>query len=284
MKKFLLFVSLVTVISASAQTVTKKTTLQKGQQIEQVSKVTALITQQMMGQSMEINMESNTVALIEVKDNVADGYKVANTLKKMTMNMNAMGNEQKFDSDKPEDMNGPIGQGLKDKINVTKEYTVDKNGIVTNAPQTKDSAKADPNSVMGNMVNGSMGDEKKGAAYSAFANLPSKGVKVGESWTDSTSDGKTVTKNTYTLRSVTGNNGVVDVKSNLNLEQDIEQQGMSMHMSMAGTVTGEYSFDVNTGLIRSRKLKTEASGNIDVMGQSVPMSISSTVESNSTVK
>lgn len=284
MKRVLLVASLFSVMTVSAQTITQKATLTKGQQIEQVSKISALVTQEMMGQTMEINMESNTTALVEVKDNVPEGFKVANTLKKMTMNMNAMGNEQKFDSEKPEDMNGPIGQGLKDKLNVTKEYTISKEGIVIAIPEAKPAEKSDPNSVMGNMINGSTSEEKKGAAHSAFANLPAGGAKVGQSWTDSLSEGGSKTINTYTLRSVQGNEGIVDVKSNLSISQEMEQQGMQMQMSLTGNVTGEYNFDIKTGIVKSRKLKTTASGQIDVMGQTVPLSLNSTVETNSTIK
>lgn len=284
MKRVLLVASLFSVMSVSAQSVSLKATLTKGQQIEQVSKINALITQEMMGQTMEINMESNTTALVEVKDNVPDGYKVANTLKKMTMTMNVMGNEQKFDSDKPEDLNGPIGNGVKDKLNVTKEYTINKEGIVTSTPEGKAEEKADPNSVMSNMINGATTDEKKGLAHSAFANLPAGGAKVGQSWTDSTSEGGSKTINTYTLRSVQGNDGIVDVKSNLSISQEMEQQGMQMQMSLTGNVTGEYNFDIKSGIVTSRKLKTVASGQIDVMGQTVPLSLNSTVETTSIIK
>ena len=103
-------------MTVSAQSVSKKTSLVKGQQIEQTSKVSANITQEMMGQSMEIKMETNSNGLLEVKDVSADGYTVANTVKRVVMNMSAMGNEQNFDSDKKEDLDGPIGQTVKDKI------------------------------------------------------------------------------------------------------------------------------------------------------------------------
>ncbi len=282
MKRIFLAAALIAAIGTSAQTVNKKIALDKGQQIEQVNKVSALITQEMMGQTMEISMESNMTSLVEVKDRDANGFKLASTLKKMTMNMTAMGNEQKFDSDKPEDMNGPIGQGLKDKINVAKEYAVNKEGIVT-AAQQNSATKADPNSIMGGMMNGAA-DEKEGAQFSALANLPATGVKVGQSWSDSTTDGDSKTINTYTLRSLSGNDGIVDVKSNLVINRELEQQGMTMQMAMSGNITGEYSFDVKTGVIKNRKMKTVASGTIDVMGQSVPLTLNSTLESTSALK
>ena len=45
--------------------------------------------------------------------------------------MNAMGQDMKFDSDKKEDMDGQMGQAFKGKIGVPREFTVNKEGIIT---------------------------------------------------------------------------------------------------------------------------------------------------------
>ena len=54
---------------------------------------------------------------------------------------------------------------------------------------------------------------------------------------------------------------------------------MAVQMDMTGTTQGEYTFDVKTGIIKSRKATTKSSGTIEVAGQSVPVSIETTVES-----
>lgn len=282
MKRIFVVVSLFSVMTVSAQSVSKKTTLVKGQQIEQTSKVTANITQEMMGQSMEIKMETNSNGLLEVKDVSADGYTVANTVKRVVMNMSAMGNEQNFDSDKKEDLDGPIGQTVKDKIGVSRQYKLNKDGVITALPEA--AKKDDPNSMMGGVMGGAMEDELLGNTYSALITIPASGVKVGDSWNDSSITKENKVRNTYTLKQVNGNDAVVDVKGTLNVDREMEQQGMAMQMSMNGTITGELTFDTKSGLIKTRKQNTKATGSIEVQGQTVPLTLDTTAETTAVIK
>lgn len=280
MKKFLLVALLMNVILLNAQTVTRKVGLVKGQQLEQQSHIKMNMTQEAMGQSIEIKMDGDVTSLVEVKDAAANSFEVANTLKKILMNMNAMGQDMKFDSDKTEDMDGQLGQAFKGKIGVPREFTVNKEGLVT-AIKNKGDSSVDAGGMMGGMMSGAMGsgEEKEGSAFNSLANIPSKGVKVGESWSDSTSDDNGKTFTTYTLKEVNGGNGLVTLSANMAISREMEQQGMTMQMDMTGTTIGEYTFDVSTGIIKTRKATTKSSGTIEVAGQSMPVSIESTVQS-----
>lgn len=269
-------------MTVSAQSVSKKTSLVKGQQIEQTSKVSANIIQEMMGQSMEIKMETNSNGTVEVKDVSADGFTVASTVKRVVMNMSAMGNEQNFDSDKKEDLDGPIGQTVKDKIGVAREYKLNKDGVITAIPAA--TKAEDPNSMMGGVMGGAMEDELVGNTYSALITLPAAGVKVGESWNDSSITKENKVRNTYTLKQVNGDDAIVDVKGTLNVDREMEQQGMAMQMSMNGTITGELTFDTKSGVIKSRKQNTKATGSIEVQGQSVPLTLDTTAETTAVIK
>jgi hypothetical protein len=270
MKKLFLFASLVTVMSVSAQTVSKKVTLTKGQQLEQQSNIIVNMTQEMMGQVMEIKMESNSTNLLDVKDNNATGFDMTNTLKKVLMNMSVSGQETKFDSDKKEDMDSQMGAAFRNKINKPRAFTVNKDGIVATVKEDS----TDDGDMIGGMLNST--DETAGSAFLAVANLPSKGAKVGDSWTDSTNDKSAHTINRYTLRQVANGEGTVDVNSDLNVSREMEREGMTMQMELKGTSVGEYVFDVNSGLVKSRKALTKATGSIDVMGQSIPLTIETT--------
>ncbi|MGZ5246961.1 MAG: DUF6263 family protein [Flavitalea sp.] len=282
MKRIFVVVSMFSVMTVSAQSVSTKTSLVKGQQIEQTSKVIANITQEMMGQSMEIKMETNSNGLVEVKDVSADGYTVANTVKRVVMNMSAMGNEQNFDSDKKEDLDGPIGQTVKDKIGVSREYKLNKDGVITGLPVTE--KKEGDNSMMGGVMSGAMEDELLGNTYSALIAIPAAGVKVGDTWNDSTITKENKVRNTYTLKQVNGTDAVVDVKGTLVVDREMEQQGMAMQMAMNGTITGELTFDTKSGVIKSRKQNTKATGSIEVAGQSVPLTLDTTAETTAVIK
>jgi hypothetical protein len=278
MKKVFLFASMVTVMSVSAQTVSKKINLTKGQQLEQQSNIIVNMTQEMMGQVMEIKMETNSTNLLDVKDNTATGFDMTNTLKKVLLNMMVSGQETKFDSDKKEDMDGQMGTAFRNKINKPRAFTVSKDGIVASV---KEDSLSEDGDMIGGMLNST--EETAGAPFLALANLPSKGAKVGESWTDSTNEKSAHTINRYTLRQVINGEGTVDVNSDLNVSREMEREGMTMQMELKGTSVGEYVFDVNSGLVKSRKALTKATGSIDVMGQSIPLTIETT-SASTTIK
>jgi hypothetical protein len=279
MKKFLLVALVFNAMVVSAQTVTRKVGLAKGQQLEQQSHVKVNMTQEAMGQNIEIKMEGDVTNLVEVKDAAANSYEVANTLKKILVNMNAMGQDMKFDSDKKEDMDGQLGQAFKGRVGVPREFTVNKDGVITTIKAKTDKTE-NPGGMMGGMMSGmGTGEEKEGAAFNSLANIPAKGVKVGESWSDSTSDDNGKTFTTYTLKEVNSGNALVSLSANTAISREMEQQGMTMQMEMTGTTIGEYTFDVGTGIIKTRKATTKSSGTIEVAGQSLPVSIETTVQS-----
>jgi len=102
---------------------------------------------------------------------------------------------------------------------------------------------------------------------------------VGQSWNDSTTDENGKAFTTYTLKEVNGGNGLVTLSGNVAISREIEQQGMTVQMEMTGTTIGEYTFDVSTGIIKTRKATTKSSGTIEVAGQSMPVSIQTDVQS-----
>ncbi|HKH62927.1 MAG TPA: DUF6263 family protein [Flavitalea sp.] len=280
MKKLLLLALLFNAIMVCAQTVTRKVGLAKGQQLEQQSHVQMNMTQEAMGQSIEIKMEGDITNLVEVKDAAANNFEVANTLKKILMSMNAMGQDVKFDSDKTEDMDGQFGQVFKGKVGVPREFTVNKDGVITAVKNTRDTTE-NPGGMMGGMMSGALGsgEEREGATFNTLANIPAKGVKVGDSWSDSTSDENGKTFTTYTLKEVNGGNGLVILLSNSAISREMEQQGIPMQMEMTGTTIGEYTFDVSTGIIKTRKGTTKSTGKIEAGGMSMPVNMETTVQS-----
>lgn len=280
MKKTILIITLFAVAGGvSAQTITRKTVLSKGQQLSQTTEVNTNMTQEMMGQSMQIKIKSNLDNLVEVKDAMPSGYAVANTLKHVTMNFNGMGQEQSFDSDKKEDMDGQMGSAFKGKIGHASEFVVGKDGTITSVKKD-DSASIDAGGMMGHMINGSLASEKEGALFTALANIPAKGVKVGESWVDSVNSDNDKSITTYTLKEVKDNSALVSLDGKVSVSREFQQQGMTMQMNMKGTTAGQYTFDTGSGIVTSRKAVTKANGTVEVMGQSVPVTVETTVVSN----
>jgi len=272
----ILFTSLCLIsIESIAQNSVGKLSLTKGQRIEINNNTKSVISQEMMGQAIEITVDANMVHQIEVKDKMPNSYLIASTLTKLTTNGAAMGQEMKFDSDKKEDMESETGRLMKDQLNVTQEIEMSENAKVIKA--AKKSTSAVSGGQMMDMINNLTGgnvDESNGAV-SAFEIIPA-GKKIGDKWSDSTIMGDIKTYNYYTLKSVNGNIATLELKGKQIINKKIEQQGMEINVKMEATISGEGIVDLNTGLLEQKTTLTDGNGSAEVMGQSIPMSSKTT--------
>jgi hypothetical protein len=252
--------------------------LKKGQKYVVENKVTTKSSTEMQGQQMEANIDATTAYSIEVKDAVADKYNLTNTITNLKMNMTQMGQEMKFDSEKKEDLDGPIGSAMKDFINQPKAVVMDKSGKVIQ--EKKEEKKADD---AGGMMAKQLGNfEATGfGADMAFEALP-QNVKVGSTWSNKT-DADGISKSTnYTVKSINGKLATIGLEGTLATDTKMEMQGMEITTKTTGTFTGEEIVDITTGVVQSNNLTTDAKGIVGVMGQELPTS--SKVVSATTVK
>lgn len=252
---------------AFGQSVKRTIQLSKGQHFEQVAETTMTMTQETMGQKVDIKSKSTNTNLIEIQDASDNGYWVASTLKRVQLNMNNMGQEMTFDSDNPTDMSGELAAGFKEQLGKTVVMVVDKNGIVK---EVKNSGTLDPELM--NAV-----AEQVGKNLSFLTNIPQGGATAGASWTDSISMEGVKNVSTYTLASVHGNSAVVNMTSTGDMNRDIERQGMKMKMILKNSMSGNYTVDLVSGIITSSNINTKSSGSMEMMGQSMPLQMETTV-------
>ena len=270
-----IFLLLVLVVSATIAGNAQKIAITKGQKLETVTNTKS--NMEVMGQN--IDNENTLTSSIEVKDVTADGFLFANTTKRMTMKGSMMGQDINFDSDKKEDMDGQIGQALKDQIGSTQEILVDKKGKISDVKTTGD---AKPAGGMGDVMNMS-GSLMKGQAYPILIQLPSSALKAGSSWTDSTGTVATLkTVTTYTLKGITEDGALVSFTGTMAKNGTITQNGMEMQMDMTGNVKGDAIYEVATGLLKKNNSAIDLKGTLGVMGQNAP--ISATVVVTTTAK
>lgn len=270
-----IFLLLVLVVSATIAGNAQKIAITKGQKLETVTNTKS--NMEVMGQN--IDNENTLTSSIEVKDVTADGFLFANTTKRMTMKGSMMGQDINFDSDKKEDMDGQIGQALKDQIGSTQEILVDKKGKISDVKTTGD---AKPAGGMGDVMNMS-GSLVKGQAYPILIQLPSSALKAGSSWTDSTGTVATLkTVTTYTLKGITEDGALVSFTGTMAKNGTITQNGMEMQMDMTGNVKGDAIYEVATGLLKKNNSAIDLKGTLGVMGQNAP--ISATVVVTTTAK
>jgi hypothetical protein len=223
----------------------------------------------MMGQSIDSKADFVILNTVEVKDIKDNNYTLTNTYTKILANMNAMGQDMNFDSDKKEDMDGEMGKGLKDLIGKPKNVVIDKNGkIVVNKTDTTTASSGGMMAVMMKQLTGNA--EETGFGLSeAFRIIPSKAF-AGTSWMDSSSmDG--VKKSTkYTIKEIKGTDAIVSVAGILDVDSQTEMQGMPISNKSNGKINGEEIVDLKTGLIKQKNTTVESSGKLEAMGQEIP--------------
>lgn len=250
--------------------------LKKGQKYLVENKIVTNSSTEMQGQSMEVNVDVSSNYNIEVKELANNNYNLSNTITAIKMYMTQMGQEMSFDSDKKEDLEGPIGSGLKAYINQPQSVLIDKSGKVITP---KKEANDDENSLLLKQF----GDfEATGyGADMAFESLP-QNLKVGSAWTNkSDKDGISKTTN-YTIKAINGKIATVSLSGTIASEVKIENQGMEITTKTSGKFTGEEKVDISTGVIQSNTTTVDASGTLEVMGQELPTS--SKITTTTTVK
>jgi hypothetical protein len=276
-----LAIACVLTITASAQTAPGKLLLARGQKIQIDDNIKSVISQELMGQAVEITIEANMIHEVEVKDKKSNSYIVSSTLTKLTTNGSIMGQEMKFDSDKKEDLESATGKALSGQLNVGKEMELSTGAEIINAVK-KDTAAPGGIQFMDIVSNitGSGDDESNGA--SAAFNVIPKGRKAGDSWSDSSITEEIKTYRNYTIREVNGNDATVVLTGKQITKRKVEQQGMEFNVSMEGILSGEGIVDMNTGLVKQRTMIVDGTGTAEMMGQSMP--VTTKITTTTTVK
>jgi len=259
-----IFLSIAMIATVAIAGHAQKIAVTKGQKLETLT--TTKMTMEMMGQN--INNESGATTDIEVKDVNAEGFLFSSIIKRMTTKVSGMGQDISFDSDKKEDMDGQIGQAVKDQINVQQEIQVDQKGKVistTASSDKKTGGMADMMSITG--------DVTKGQPYPILIQLPAKTVKPGDTWVDSSGTTATIkTVTTYTLKQINADGALVSFTGTLAKNGTIEQNGMEIQMDMSGTTKGEAVYEAGTGLLKTSSTVSDIKGTLGIMGQNAPLS------------
>ena len=273
---FLSFISL----SAFSQSPSGKIVVKKGQHFIVESKSDGVITQEMMGQSMEMTLKNSTTINTEIKDIKNNNYTITQTLTSIKSTFSGMGQDKSFDSDKKEDMDSEAGALYKDKFNVPKEVVITNEGINVTATDTSKSGKAEGANPMAEMME-MMGGGQDNVAGALFLVIPA-GKKAGDTWADSTSNEGVKMKRTYTLNSIANKEASVTINGVLDINKTMQVQGMDLNTVMTSKINSAVLVDVVSSIQKENKSVTDVTGTIDVMGQSVP--ITSKINTVTTVK
>jgi Family of unknown function (DUF6263) len=276
--RFLILFTVVCATAVQAQSFKPVLKLTTGKQYTITETSKGNISQEVMGQTMDIPMEVNTTFTLLVKNTTSNNSELSNTTSHLVLSMNAMGQDVKFDSDKKEDLEGDIGKNAAGMIGKETLFKVNNFGRVIEGSIIKPqggAAGAASNPMMGMM---NMGD---GAQTSSAINLfvGDREIKVGDSYIDSSAsaDGKEKKQMTYTLVGIEKDSVKFAISGKTSLSKEIEAQGMQMTTNMNTQITGSMIVNPATGLLLKKILTSVIDGSVDVQGMSIPVTGTNTV-------
>jgi Family of unknown function (DUF6263) len=278
-KNVLVLMAVVAGVAATAQTYKPAVKLEAGKKYMVNTAVKANMTQEAMGQTMEIPMESSVYQLLEIKGAGADGYQSANTTQRITFSASMMGQEIIYDSDKKEDREGRMGASMNNMVGQTTTFTVDKDGRVIEKSIVKPEVKAKEagaegggEDMMGSMMsNMGLGDNTSSPALNLFPN--NKELKAGDSFTEviDADNGKIKTTTIYKLDAVKDGMAVFSFTGTSTMEKKMEMQGMEMNTVSSTKSSGTMLVDIATGLLSKKTTVSETTGNVEVSGMQIPI-------------
>lgn len=280
MKNGFLMVLLMASIAVQAQKVSNKLAFQKGQKLQVTTQVKSVATQEMMGQTMDVNVGATLNHSYDVEDVTGGNAVIEHKVKRLQLNFEGMGQSQKFDSENEADMKGDMGKSAEKSLKNKYTMTVAPNGKVVsvkaddNNPNTP-AADADMMSQMLSQLSLGLDIPKAGDA-TLFSVLPAQEVAKGGTWSDSLTNGDKGF-NKYTITDITGTEVLIDMTGESASVKSQEMQGMQMTISMNNKTTGKIVLDKKTGIIKQRVNSSEGTGTVEVAGQSIPITNKITV-------
>jgi hypothetical protein len=259
--------------------VTSKIVLSKGQKIIVESNITLEAN---LSMGMELSSNSTSENTLEVKNSTSKNYIISSTLTKLKVNMDMMGQPTSYDSDKKEESSSDIAKTFDEKMNKPVDVTIDNTtGIAVMDDKKEKKDDNDDENPMTGLLNMFAESTDDAIVSGAFELIPrSKGI--GESWSDSTVEKNHKTIRTYTLKSVTGNEALIQLDAVTTAANKVDVQGMEMEFKSDTKTTGEIITDITTGQVKNKKTKSDITGSFQLMGQDVP--ITAKASSTSTYK
>jgi hypothetical protein len=269
MKIVFLLTGLTMAFSGFSQKLSNQLQFEKGKKLEMVIQVNMVMTQA-MGDS-KVNM--NVTRIFDVNDVVNNTAVMEHKIKRVQFSMdNAMLGSQSFDSDKESDMKEELGKVFEKSLKKKYTMTVDAKGQVVSVKQEEENdkkkvtAEGDMMSGMMNQLAQGMDVPKKGD-FTEFHILPDHDVATGESWTDSLGGRTTV----YTLTELTDNEAIINFTEVEKIDRVQEMMGREIQVKSTDKSTGRVILDRKTGLMKERSSNVASTGEMQMMGQSFPI-------------
>lgn len=251
-------------LAVSAQKVSNKLQFKSGQTFEVTTNMN-LTTQMPMG---EIPMSMVMTDQYTVGATTAEGTQLTKTPKRVKFSVNAMGQNMGADSDNPGDLQGQMGESIKQIMKLKQEFSVDATGLITSV-KADDKAKKDDAAMAGMMMPGLNSSSMLAVAGqpSLFKILPGRDVAKGDTWTDSTNAGGNKGTTTYTVKDVTDKEVLLDYTGQGNIKTSQSTMGMTADVTGTTKSSGTVTIDRATGLLKQKTLTSNTESVVNAGGQ-----------------
>jgi hypothetical protein len=258
----------------NATAASNKIRLTNGQKmtVESITEIEASLT---MG--MQLTSNTSSVNTLEVKNSTNDTYIISNTLTKLKVNTDMMGQLNNYDSESKTGNNDDMSKLFSDKLNKPVDITVNnRTGMAVTQNKKQNQADVDETNATADLMKIFSDNATDDAVVSGAFEIVPTGKSVGDSWADTTKGKDMKTIRTYTLKSVNGNEALIRSNVVSTAVNKLNFQEMEFEVKSETRTNGEIVTDISTGLVKKRTSVADITGSIQMMGQDMPISAKAT--------
>lgn len=207
----------------------------------------------MQGQEMTMVTNMDMYSSINIQTPVSDSQKITITFNKIEGEIEIMGKKQNIPND-------------------TKKFkpiilTANNKGIINSIIASPELLKQMEQSYSGSFL--------LNKPFRQFLNINSSKF-VGDSWLDSTIDEKNSMITRYTYDKNENGNAVLSYTTNMAVQNDMNQNGITIHNDLIGKMNGFITVDTKTNYIISILGNINLEGRLEMNTQEIPVIVNST--------
>ena len=189
--------------------------------------------------------------------------------------MNMMGQPNNYDSHNKDGNNEEMAKIFDERLNKPVDVVVDNRTGIAVAESKKDKKADEEVNTTDGLMKMFSDNSDNGIVSGAFEIIP-KGKSVGDSWSDTSTAKDMKMVRTYTLKSINGNEAIIQVDVVSTAVNKLDFQEMEFEVKTETKTKGEIIADTNTGLVSKRTSSSDISGSIQMMGQDMPITAKTT--------
>jgi hypothetical protein len=279
MKKLICFIFLISSI-AQGQKISSRLNFQQGQDYQVEMTVKSTISQQAMGQSIDIDINANAIHDFKVTNSTEDNTTLNHSIRHISFLFDGMGQKKNFDSDLEKDQNSQSGKPVMELLSKKYDIIIDTSGKTMVAVPEKIQLSAGNNQMA--FISGMLKEiftlvqpPAKGTAC-FFKVLPDTGAVFKRPWTESYINESGKFDAAYTISDINDSTIVVDFAANSVTVSKLEMMGGETTTTLNNKSTGKIILDRSTGIMKEKTFETNSSGNAETSFGTLPLTSKTT--------